>query len=51
MDWGPVTFTSDVSDEGVTPRLLHVRIPRAYEDRRPTRSVDGPTTGPFKAPM
>ena len=34
-------------DEGVTPRLLRVRIPGAYEDRRPARSFDGPTTGPL----
>src|SRR3954463_11843842 len=27
-----------VSDEGVTPRLLRVRIPGAYEDRRPAGS-------------
>src|SRR3954468_3020638 len=26
---------SEATDEGVTPRLLHVRIPSAGEDRRP----------------
>src|ERR1041384_4373263 len=38
-------------DEGMTPRLLRVRIPGAYEDRRTARSADGPATGPPKAPM
>src|SRR3954463_201038 len=37
---------SGATDEGVTPRLLHVRIPGAYEDRRPARSADGPMAGP-----
>ena len=41
--WGVVIL----ADEGVTPRLLHVRIPGAYEDRRPAGSFDGPTTGPL----
>src|SRR3954468_13962345 len=41
---------SGAADEGVTPRLLRVRIPGAYEDRRPAGSLDRPTTGPLKAP-
>src|SRR4051812_35432311 len=39
---------SGATDEGVTPRLLPVRIPGAYEDRRPTRSVDGPWLAHFQ---
>src|SRR3954463_10435815 len=38
---------SGATDEGVTPRLLRVRLPGAYEDRRPVGSLDGPTTGPL----
>ena len=44
---GEVTF--NVNDERVTPRLLRVRIPGAYEDRRPARNVDGHATGQLKA--
>src|ERR1043165_8371964 len=33
---------SGATEEGVTPRLLHVRIPGAYGDGRPARSSDGP---------
>src|SRR3954468_7090857 len=38
---------SGATDEGVTPRLLRVRIPSAHEDRRPARSTDGPMAGPL----
>ena len=38
---------SSLGDEGVTPRLLRVRIPGAYKDRRPAGSFDGPMTGPL----
>ena len=34
--------TRGATEKGVTPRLLHVSIPGAYEDSRPTRSIDGP---------
>src|SRR3954471_2613869 len=30
---------SGATDEGVTPRLLHVRLPGAKEGRRPARSA------------
>src|SRR3954470_12487887 len=33
---------SGATDEGVTPQLLHVRIPGAYEDGRPAGNVMGP---------
>src|SRR3954466_15214720 len=34
---------SGATDEGVTPRLLRVRLPGVPEDGRPTRSADGPS--------
>src|SRR3954463_7842815 len=37
---------SGATNEGVTPRLLRISIPGAYEDRRPARSADGPMAGP-----
>src|SRR3954465_1247781 len=38
---------SGATNEGVTPRLLRVRIPGTYEDRRPARSANGPLAGPL----
>ena len=37
-------------DEGVTPRLLRVRLPGVPEDRRPARSTSGPSFGPLVTP-
>src|SRR3954469_13196624 len=39
---------SGATDVGGTPRVLHVRIPGAYEDGRPARSAGGPRLAHFQ---
>ena len=39
--------TRGLLTRGGDPRLLRVRIPGAYEDRRPIRSTGGPMAGPI----